>query len=91
MRANIGDFFSYVDVRDVAEAALPLVARITRSAHAKLHLLLVHQPITVPEGVSPDAYVPPERQLRIVEQKKIDIPADALICSLEHDIKIAEL
>ncbi len=50
-----------------------------------------NQPIAVPEGVSPDAYVPPERQLRIVEQKKIDIPADALICSLEHDIKIAEL
>ena len=50
-----------------------------------------NQPVIVPEGVSPEGYVPPEKQLRLVEQKKIDIPPDALICSLEHDIKIAEL
>lgn len=37
-----------LDGSDVAEAALPLAARIARSAHARLHLLLVHQPITVP-------------------------------------------
>jgi predicted phage baseplate assembly protein len=50
-----------------------------------------NQPIAVPEGVSPNGYVPPERQLRLADQKKIDIPADALVCSLEHDVKIAEL
>ena len=49
-----------------------------------------NQQPAAPEGAAAD-YVPPEKQLKIVEQKKIDIPADALICSLEHDIKIAEL
>ena len=29
--------------------------------------------------------------LNVVEQKKIDIPADALICSLDHEIKVTEL
>jgi predicted phage baseplate assembly protein len=29
--------------------------------------------------------------LRIVDQKKLDIPADALLCSLEHEVKITEL
>ncbi len=44
-----------------------------------------------PEGTTTPEYVPPEKQLKTVEQKKIDIPADALICSLKHDIKITEL
>jgi len=32
-----------------------------------------------------------ETALTVVEQKKIDIPADTLLCSLEHEIKIVEL
>jgi predicted phage baseplate assembly protein len=29
--------------------------------------------------------------LKVVDQKKLDIPADALLCSLEHEVKITEL
>ncbi len=34
---------------------------------------------------------PSAAPLRMVDQKKLDIPADALLCSLEHEVKITEL
>ena len=34
---------------------------------------------------------PSAAPLSSVDQKKLDIPADALLCSLEHEVKITEL
>jgi len=50
-------------------------------------------PEGAPSGAAEQGQAPAQGEvaLTVVEQKKIDIPADTLLCSLEHEIKIVEL
>lgn len=48
-------------------------------------------PSAAQEGEENQPAGPSAAPLRVVDQKKLDIPADALLCSLEHEVKITEL
>jgi predicted phage baseplate assembly protein len=50
-------------------------------------------PRELPDGIEPaDQETPPgQAALAVVDQKRVDIPADTLLCSLDHEIKIVQL
>ncbi|MEE8392264.1 MAG: putative baseplate assembly protein [Anaerolineae bacterium] len=51
----------------------------------------VSQEMETAEGSEAEEHSPPEQELEIVDRKIIRVPADTLLCSLDHEIVIAEL
>ncbi len=69
-----------------------LIQRVPGVKHV-LDVQLSTRPVIPRKELLPEAEenLPPEQELRVVDQKVVRVPTDTLLCSLDHEITMVEL
>ena len=73
-----------LDVQLSTRPVIPLNELLSETRRASQEMEATEEP-------EAEGHSPPEQELQVVDQKVIRVPADTLLCSLNHEIVIAEL